>query len=214
MANSPLLGLSPNHKMSESDIHDYKFPHHLARALGYFELRIDAIEEEKCHCPKECCIKVLVLWMNREGDEATAARLADALRRVGLKNLADILIYPIDPSQINVFEMEIREMKSQLVSLEAKGSIMSARIKKLEEEDCIMSARIEELEEENQQLRATVEFKNRGERRSKSAIIAVSQLITRIKGSEDELSIAKQKGHDEINEQQEGDPSTDSVQLA
>lgn len=42
-----------------------------------FEPHIDAIEEEKWHCPKECCIKVLVLWMNREGDEATAARLAD-----------------------------------------------------------------------------------------------------------------------------------------
>ena len=95
--------------MSESDIHNYKLPYgigvkwkDLARALGYFEPRIDAIEEEKCHCPKESCIKVLVLWMNREGDEATAARLADALRRIGLKNLADILIYPIDPSQVGM----------------------------------------------------------------------------------------------------------------
>ena len=95
--------------MSESDIHNYKLPYRigvkwkdLARALGYFEPRIDAIEEEKCHCPKECCIKVLVLWMNREGDEATAARLADALKRIGLKNLADILIYPIDPSQVSM----------------------------------------------------------------------------------------------------------------
>ena len=93
--------------MSESDIHNYKLPYRigvkwkdLARALGHFEPRIDAIEEEKC--PKECCIKVLVLWMNREGDEATAARLADALRRIGLKNLADILIYPIDPSQVSM----------------------------------------------------------------------------------------------------------------
>lgn len=43
-----------------------------------------------------------MLWMNREGDEATAARLADALRRIGLKNLADILIYPIDPSQVSM----------------------------------------------------------------------------------------------------------------
>lgn len=95
--------------MSESDIHNDKLPYHigvkwkdLARALGYFEPRIDAIEEEKCHCPKECRIKVLVLRMNREGDEATAARLADALKRKGLKNLADILIYPIDPSQVSM----------------------------------------------------------------------------------------------------------------
>ncbi|XP_073233659.1 uncharacterized protein [Porites lutea] len=42
----------------------------------------------------------------------------------------------------------------------------------------------------------------------------VSQLITRIEGLEEELSIAKQKGHDEINEQQEGDSSTDTDQLA
>ena len=108
-SNLPSLGLSPNHKMSESDIHNYKLPYgigvkwkDLARALGYFEPRIDAIEEEKCHCAKECCIKILVLWMNREGDEATAARLADALRSIGLKNLADILIYPIDPSQVSM----------------------------------------------------------------------------------------------------------------
>ena len=33
-------------------------------------------------------------------------------------------------------------------------------------------------------------------------VLQVSQLITRIEGLEEELSIAKQKGHDEINEQQ------------
>ena len=96
--------------MGESDIHNYELPYRigvkwkdLARALGYFEPRIDAIEEEKCHSTKECCIKVLVLWMNQKGDEATAARLADALRRIGLKKLADILIYPIDPSQVRIY---------------------------------------------------------------------------------------------------------------
>ena len=96
--------------MSESDLHNYELPYgigvkwkYLARALGYFEQCIDAIEEEKCHCAKECCIKVLVLWMNEKGDEATAARLADALRRIGLKKLADVLIYPIDPSQVSVY---------------------------------------------------------------------------------------------------------------
>ena len=95
--------------MSESDIHNYKLPYRigvkwkdLARVLGYLQPRIDAIEEEKCHCPKECCIKVLVLWMNREGDEATAARLANALRSIGLNNLADILMYRIDPSHVSM----------------------------------------------------------------------------------------------------------------
>ena len=33
-------------------------------------------------------------------------------------------------------------------------------------------------------------------------VLQVSQLITRIEGLEKELSVAKQKGHDEINEQQ------------
>ena len=96
--------------MGESDIHNYELPYRigvkwkdLARALGYFEPCIDAIEEEKYHSTKECCIKVLVLWMNQNGDEATAARLADALRRIGLKKLADILIYPIDPSQVRIY---------------------------------------------------------------------------------------------------------------
>lgn len=95
--------------MRESDIHNYKLPYSigikwrdLARVFGYFESHIDSIEVEKYYCAKECCIKILVLWMNREGDEATAARLADALRIIGLKNLADILIYPIDPSQVSM----------------------------------------------------------------------------------------------------------------
>ncbi|CAH3178443.1 unnamed protein product [Porites evermanni] len=195
--------------MSESDIHNYKLPYgigvkwkDLARALGYFEPCIDAIEEEKCHCPKECCIKVLVLWMNREGDEATAARLADALMRIGLKNLADILIYPIDPSQINAFEKEIREMKSQLVSLEAKGSRMSARIKELEEEGSIMSTRIEELEEENQQLRATVEIKDRGEREQEiSQVEQVYRTGNKSEELEEQLLIARQSSQEKEEEE-------------
>ena len=102
------MGLIPSHKMSEPDIHNYELPYSigikwkdLARVLGCLETTIDTIESEKWHCAKECCIKLLVEWINREGNDATAARLADALRSAGLKNLADILIHPNNPSQVS-----------------------------------------------------------------------------------------------------------------
>ena len=104
------MGLRPRHLIREPDIHLYKLPDNigvkwrdLARALNYNQPTIEAIETEKGYRTKECCIELLELWIHREGNNATAVRLADALRSIELKNLADILVCPIsDPCQVSI----------------------------------------------------------------------------------------------------------------
>ena len=61
----------------------------LARVLGHKNAIIEAIEKEKGSSTKECCIDLLVRWIGREGSEATAGRLAEALEKIERKNLAD-----------------------------------------------------------------------------------------------------------------------------
>ena len=87
--------------MTEDDIYDYKLQlpdgigvkwKALARALGYKNAIIKAIEKEKGCSIMECCIELLVGWLGREGKDATAGRLAEALEKIGLKNMADNLI--------------------------------------------------------------------------------------------------------------------------
>ena len=73
----------------------------LARALDFNQACIEVIEEEKIHCAKECCIKVLVSWLRREGKKATAEKLAEVLDEIGLRNVADKIPYkPSDPNQV------------------------------------------------------------------------------------------------------------------
>ena len=95
------MGLDPNHQMTEREIHDYHIPEDvavlwkdLARALKFFQSVIKTIKEENGNNPKECCTDLLVRWMGREGRDATAAKLADSLRSIGLKNVSDRLICP------------------------------------------------------------------------------------------------------------------------
>lgn len=181
------MGLSPSHKIREPDIHHYKLPDNigvkwrdLARALNYYQPTIEAIETEKGYRTKECCIELLVLWINREGNNATAVRLADALRSIELKNLADILVCPSDPCQNNEFEKKIREMKNQLVSLEAEGSRLNARIG--------------ELEEENQKLR------DRQECERKQEAGQIFGMGTKSEELEEQLSSAMQKCQEKDDE--------------
>lgn len=87
--------------MTENDINDDKLQlpdgigikwKELARVLGYRNAIIEAIEKERGSSTKECCIDLLIRWIGREGSEATAGRLADALEKIERKNLADNLI--------------------------------------------------------------------------------------------------------------------------
>ena len=64
----------------------------MARELGFNEAFIITTESDK-GCNKECCIALLVKWMEREGQQgATREALATALTNIGLQNLADRLI--------------------------------------------------------------------------------------------------------------------------
>jgi len=146
------MGLDRNHQMTEHDIHVSQLPDSigvkwkdLARALGFIEATIEAIEKEKGSFIKECCIQFLVRWLCQNGEGATAGKLADALTRIGLKNLADKLIKAKDPSQVTESEKDMLEVKNRLASLEEEGSKMSDRIKELEEEISKLRARNKEL---------------------------------------------------------------------
>ena len=95
--------------MNEHDIHVSKLPgsvgvkwKDLARALGFVEATIDAIEKEKGASNNECCIQLLVRWLRQKGKDATAGKLADALTRIELKNLADKLIRDNDLRQVSL----------------------------------------------------------------------------------------------------------------
>lgn len=92
--------LDPTLVLTEKLIHENQLPEligpvkwkDLARVLGFSETNIDEIQIEKECCPKECCIAVLVRWIRRKGREATVAELAEALIKIELKSVADILL--------------------------------------------------------------------------------------------------------------------------
>ena len=87
------------HPLTENEIHRLRLSDEigtrwkdLARELEFKEAFITATESEK-DSNKECCIALLVRWMEREGQqEATREKLAKALTNIGLQNLANILI--------------------------------------------------------------------------------------------------------------------------
>ena len=92
------MGLGLNHKIQEKDISDSEIADNigikwkdLARALGFKEATIEQIENEKGPSTKECCIQLLVRWLRRKGMDATAGKLAEVLKKIELKNLADSL---------------------------------------------------------------------------------------------------------------------------
>ena len=94
--------------MKEADFHGKKLPddigvkwRDLARAVGFSQASIDIIEKDKDHSARECCIEVLVLWLRREGKDATAEKLVEALVEIGLKIVADRFpCKPSDTSQV------------------------------------------------------------------------------------------------------------------
>ena len=87
------------HRLTEQEIHSRCLPDDigtrwkdLARELGFKEACITATESEK-DSNKECCIALLVKWMEKEGEQgATREKLAAALTNIGLQTLADRLI--------------------------------------------------------------------------------------------------------------------------
>lgn len=74
--------------------------------MGFTEAVIDTIETEKGGNVKECCIAVLVRWIRREGRNATMGKLADALIKIELKSLADILMLK-DTTQVRLRQTSV-----------------------------------------------------------------------------------------------------------
>jgi len=103
------MGLDPCHRLTERDIHDYQLPEKiggkwrdLARALDYSQANINRIQKDQGGSTKECCIEVLVCsWMGREGRNATVKKLAEALVKAELKNVADELMC-MDATQVRI----------------------------------------------------------------------------------------------------------------
>ena len=93
------VSLDPRYSLTESDIHDRQLPEgigarwkDLARKLRFKERFIEVIERENCS-HHDRCIKLLVRWMEKEGQHgATAGKLAEALKAIELQSLADRLI--------------------------------------------------------------------------------------------------------------------------
>ena len=93
------MGFDPSHQLTESDIHESNLPEQigvkwkgLARELGFSQSIIEIIENENVLKIKECCIVILVRWMQQNGKEATVGKLKESLEKVELKNVADNLI--------------------------------------------------------------------------------------------------------------------------
>ena len=102
------MGLEPSHEIIERDVHDYQLPEKiadkwrdLARALDYSQANINRIQKDQCGSTKECCIEVLVGWKGREGRNATVEKLAEALVKAKLKNVADELMC-MDTTQVRL----------------------------------------------------------------------------------------------------------------
>ncbi|XP_068725418.1 putative uncharacterized protein DDB_G0271982 isoform X3 [Montipora capricornis] len=160
----------------------------LGRALGFHQASIENIEQEKGNNPKECCIAVLVRWLRRDGKEgATAGNLAEALTKIGLKNLADR--FPIKPSDTNRNAKEDRKARE----LEDTVSKMKNKNKELEEEVSKMKNKNKELEEEVSRLRAINKELQDGEKQE----VEVSKLRAINKESQDgekqEVEVSKIK---------------------
>lgn len=110
-----------NHQLMERDIHENQLAENigrnwkdLARALGFREAVIEAIEMEKGGNVKECCIAVIVRWIRREGRNATVENFADALINIKLKSLADILMCN-DTTQVRLRQTSVENKQKTFV---------------------------------------------------------------------------------------------------
>lgn len=110
--------IDPKLCMNESFIYKHNLPEligpekwkDLARVLDFSESSVEGIQTEKNSVPRECCIAVLVRWIRKEGQRATVGKLAEALVKIELKNVADVLMGPLDDRR--------------MISIEIRGTIV------------------------------------------------------------------------------------------
>ena len=111
------MGLDPSHQVKERDINDYQLPEKigdkwkdLARALDssdHCQANINRIQKDQGGSTKECCIEVLMCWRGREGRNATVEKLAEALVKALLKNIADELMCK-DTNQVRLLKITVQ----------------------------------------------------------------------------------------------------------
>ena len=113
------MGLDPSHQLTERDIHDYQLPEkigdkwkELARAWHFKHADIKRIEKDQGGSTMECCIELLMCWMGREGRNANVEKLAGALEKAKLKNVADELMCN-DTTQVRLLYASV-EIKHKL----------------------------------------------------------------------------------------------------
>ncbi|XP_068725419.1 ankyrin-2-like [Montipora capricornis] len=144
--------------VSEDDFYEKELPDNigpnkwkdLARALGFRQASINIIQHEKGNS-KECCIEVLVRWLQQKGKAATAGKLAEALTKTGLQNLADK--FPIKPSNTNRIQDAVSCLQSDKIE-DPVRKFCEQLISFLKEEVFKMENKIKELEEEVSRLTA------------------------------------------------------------
>lgn len=162
--------IDAKHQLTESVIHTLRLPEKigdkwkdLARKLGYIESVVNAIQTEENNIPKECCITVLVRWMEREAEGATVERLAQVLREIELKNLSRLLkdhalgvevdvVQSDDRGQVDKLQKKIIEIQANAKQLEEEGSKVKAKMKELEEKLAVTTQEKQILEERCQKL--------------------------------------------------------------
>ena len=96
--------MGPDVPLKELDIHEKQLAEQTGpkwkdlarhRTFGFSEAIIENIQMKNGGHKvdnKECCIAVIVRWMRRDGKDATAGKLAEALKEIGLKLVAEDLI--------------------------------------------------------------------------------------------------------------------------
>ncbi|RMX43054.1 hypothetical protein pdam_00015297 [Pocillopora damicornis] len=141
--------IDAKHQLTESVIHTLRLPEKigdkwkdLARKLGYIESVVNAIQTEENNIPKECCITVLVRWMEREAEGATVERLAQVLTEIELKNLSRLLKDYALGGEVDVVGSDDR----------GQGSKVKAKMKELEEKLAVMTQEKQTFEERCQKL--------------------------------------------------------------
>lgn len=162
--------IDAKHQLTESVIHTLRLPEKigdkwkdLARKLGYIESVVNAIQTEENNIPKECCITVLVRWMEREAEGATVERLAQVLTEIELKNLSRLLkdhalgvevdvVGSDDRGQVDKLQKKIIEIQANAKQLEEEGSKVKAKMKELEEKLVVMTQEKQTFEERCQKL--------------------------------------------------------------
>lgn len=94
------------HRIHSSEALRQEYQHDRPETLHERELYLQTQSARKNSVPRECCTAVLVRWIRREGQRATVGKLAEALVKIELKNVADILMGPLDDRR--TISIEIR----------------------------------------------------------------------------------------------------------